>query len=275
MTKIIENPTISSLPFLKWAGGKRWLVKNYKEFFPKKYNAYIEPFLGSGSVFFHMHPTKAILSDVNSELITTYKVIQNSWQEVIEQLKIHQIHHSKEYYYTIRAQEPINDIDIASRMLYLNRTCFNAIYRVNKNGKFNVPIGTKNNVLLDTDNFKTLSTFLKNATILNTDFESTLLKAKDGDFVYVDPPYTVKHNDNGFVKYNENLFSWDDQIRLMKACAAAKERGAKIMISNADHESIHDIYQGFGQIEIVNRHSVIAASSDKRKRTTEVLILSV
>jgi len=275
MTKIIENPTIGSLPFLKWAGGKRWLVKNYNDFFPKKYNTYIEPFLGSGSVFFHMNPKKAILSDVNSELITTYKVIQNSWQEIVEQLKIHHMNHSKEYYYTIRAQEPIENIDIASRMLYLNRTCFNAIYRVNKNGKFNVPIGSKNNVILDADNFKNLSTILKNATILNTDFETTLSKAKKGDFVYVDPPYTVKHNDNGFIKYNENLFSWDDQIRLMNACTDAKNRGAIVMVSNADHESIHDIYKDFGKIEIVNRHSVIAASSDKRKRTTEVLIMSV
>jgi DNA adenine methylase len=133
-------------PFLKWAGGKRWLIKQCPSIFPEKYNTYIEPFLGSGSIFFFLEPKKAILSDINKDLINAYKIIKNTPDELYDILKEYHANHSKEFYYNIRDSEFSDDIHRAARFIYLNRTCWNGLYRVNRKGKFNVPIGTKTNV---------------------------------------------------------------------------------------------------------------------------------
>ncbi len=261
-------------PFLKWAGGKRWLVNSDQLGLPESYNNYIEPFLGGGAMFLQLAPHKAILSDLNADLINTYLVMRDSPQELVSELTLLQSRHSKEFYYQMRSQKFECKFDKAVQFLYLNRTCWNGLYRVNLQGNFNVPIGTKDNVILDSDDFIATSKILKNAIIKQCDFEETIESSEDGDFLFVDPPYTVQHNMNGFIKYNETLFSWEDQERLMKCLIEAKNRGAHILLTNADHESIRNLFADLGDYSSVSRHSVLAGKTEGRGSTTEAIFKS-
>lgn len=243
-------------PFLKWAGGKRWLVERQLEIFPTEIETYFEPFLGSGAVFFHLAPKRSVLSDINQELILTYRAIKEDWLSVQAHLEKHQRHHSKEYYYKVRSSQPRLLATKAARMLYLNRTCWNGLYRVNQRGRFNVPIGTKTDVLFDIESFPSLTKILKNAEILHSDFEAIINRAKKNDFVFVDPPYTVKHNHNGFIKYNETLFAWDDQLRLKDSVDRAVSRGARVLVTNAAHKSIQELYVDYTQIELARKNTL-------------------
>ncbi len=275
MTRIqIETVSARLTPFLKWAGGKRWLVANHASIFPKTYGRYIEPFLGSGAVYFHLRPTNALLTDVNSELINVYKVIRDEWKLLEQALIEHQTRHSSDYFYTIRAESPREKIDCAARFIYLNRTCWNGLYRVNRKGEFNVPRGTKDSVVLDSDNFEATSRCLRRATLKVADFEDSIDSARDGDFIFVDPPYTVKHNTNGFIKYNDKIFSWDDQIRLSNALMRASNRGVMIVMTNANHESVKDLYKNFNHFSL-SRHSVLAGMVEKRGATEELLVTNL
>jgi len=258
-------------PFIKWAGGKRWLTSSYSDVFPEFSGRYYEPFLGGGAVFFHLHPKVATVSDSNEWLISTYKAIRDGWKAVESHLYIHQENHCKEYYYRVRATRASDRFQRAAQFLYLNRTCWNGLFRVNLSGDFNVPIGTKNSILMN-DDFSAISKLLKGVDISNGDFEGYIDRAGENDFVFVDPPYTVKHNNNGFVKYNEKIFSWFDQERLRDSLLRAKRRGAIILATNADHASIHDLYSCGFQVEQVVRSSVLAGSSLYRGETTELLI---
>jgi DNA adenine methylase len=259
-------------PFLKWAGGKRWLVARHSSIFPSKYNRYFEPFLGSAAVFFYFRPENAVLSDANTSLIDTYRALVDDWSAVQAKLEIHHLKHSKDYYYEQRSRRLRNVASKAAQFIYLNRTCWNGLYRVNLKGKFNVPIGTKDSVLFADDDFNAVSCLLSNATLLAQDFEPTINLATTGDLLYVDPPYTVNHNLNGFLKYNETIFSWDDQLRLHAALLRARSRGVQIVVSNANHTSIRKLYKGFGSCHEVKRQSVLASDSNKRGPTTELLI---
>lgn len=262
-------------PFLKWAGGKRWFIHNHAHFLPQKFNRYIEPFLGAGSVFFYLEPKKAILGDLNPDLIATYKGVKRDWRRLLKLLNYHQLKHSDSYYYEMREEIPDDPIERAARLIYLNRTCFNGIYRVNLSGEFNVPKGTKNGIVLPDDNFEKAARILRRAQIKHSDFEKLIELAEEDDLIFADPPYTVRHNINGFIKYNEKLFSWADQERLAKALRRAKARGAKIVSTNANHESVRDLYdrKGFKLVE-VTRFSPISADSSNRKRFDELVILS-
>lgn len=259
-------------PFLKWAGGKRWLVQNHADLFPKKFNRYIEPFVGSGAVFFHLEPKDAILSDANGRLIEAYQAIKDNFKLVKKYLREHHKLHSKEHYYLTRSKVFRSRYTRAAQFIYLNRTCWNGLYRENKKGMFNVPIGTKTNVLLSTDDFEAVSKNLEGTELINQDFELTIQLAQDGDFVFVDPPYTVAHNNNGFVKYNQNIFSWDDQIRLSKCIANAKDRGASVIMTNANHESVRELYSEINDREVLSRRSVISGISKGRNSTSELLV---
>lgn len=179
--------------------------------------------------------------------------------------------HSADFYYEERKRQRTRPHTRAAQFLYLNRTCFNGLYRENLSGQFNVPIGTKTQVVLPDDDFEGASETLQTAKLVVSDFEDIILDAGKGDLVFLDPPYTTAHNKNGFVKYNQKIFSWDDQIRLKKAVGAAASRGAKILLTNADHESIHDLYNDLGTPQIVSRLSVISGRSSARGTTTEVL----
>lgn len=261
-------------PFLKWAGGKRWLLNKTNELLPDMSiaNRYLEPFLGGGSIFFHLEPETALLSDINDDLINTYSVIRDSWHDLFEILKRYHNKHSQDFYYRMRNYKPRTPINKAARFIYLNRTCWNGLYRVNKKGEFNVPIGTKTSVIFDYDNFEQISTLLKRASLEVCDFEVTINKAEENDFIFIDPPYTVKHNLNGFLKYNETIFSWQDQIRLKNAISRAISRGAKILVTNANHESIKELYNDFGNIHHLDRASVIAGKSEARGIYSELAI---
>jgi len=258
-------------PFLKWAGGKRWFTARYLDIVPKEYNRYIEPFVGSGALFFALEPREAIIGDINKPLIDTYLAIKENWQLVLEYLKEYSESHSKDYYYSVRSSSPASIHQRAARFIYLNRTCWNGLYRVNRAGKFNVPIGTKTNVLLDTDDFEQLAKILQITTIINSDFEAIIDSAQEDDFIFADPPYTVKHNNNGFVKYNEDMFSWEDQVRLRDAIVRATNRNVKILVTNANHASIVELYSSFKK-EVISRASVIAASSNNRGKYEELVI---
>lgn len=260
-------------PFLKWAGGKRWLINTRPDLFRFWEERYIEPFLGSGSVYFHIRPSRAILSDLNGDLIGAYKSVRERWDEVGHWLRYHANRHNKTYYYAVRDDNtPLNSAQEAARLIYLNRTCWNGLYRVNRAGRFNVPVGTKTKVLLGTDDFEAIADVLQGARLASCDFEVTIDHASEDDFIFVDPPYTVQHNLNGFIKYNEQLFSWDDQVRLRDALVRADRRGARILMTNADHRSIRDLYNGVFFLESVNRSSVLAGKGGSRGTVTELLI---
>lgn len=262
-------------PFLKWAGGKRWFVQKHADLLPTEFNRYIEPFLGGGSVFFHLQPPRSLLGDMNPDVIAAYSGIKHNWRGVVRSLQYHSRNHSDEHYYAVRGKKPTKAIPRASRMIYLNRTCFNGIYRVNLQGEFNVPRGTKNAVLLETDRFDEISKLLSGADIRLADFEELIEEASNGDFIFADPPYTVRHNFNGFVKYNEKLFSWQDQERLAAALIRAKSRGAHIVATNANHSSVRELYADHGfQLITTSRHSAISASANYRKQFDELIISS-
>lgn len=262
------------IPFLKWAGGKRWLVANHADIFPQAFDRYIEPFLGSGAVYFYLRPERALLTDVNCELINAYQVVRDKWKLLKGAMARHQDLHSDDYFYEMRANSPSGKVERAARFLYLNRTCWNGLYRVNRKGEFNVPRGTKNSVILDSDDFKALSERLKRTKLTVSDFEASINVAGEGDLLFVDPPYTVKHNNNGFVKYNDKIFSWDDQVRLRDALVRADGRGAMIVMTNANHESVRDLYDGFN-LYALSRQSVLAGLSAGRGATEELLVTNL
>ncbi|MEG0503666.1 MAG: Dam family site-specific DNA-(adenine-N6)-methyltransferase [Raoultibacter sp.] len=260
-------------PFLNWPGGKRWLVAQYKEYLPTDSQCHIEPFLGSGAAFFHCTPSSAVLADANVQLIETYDAIREDWEQVYQYLKQHHDSHCADYYYATREQNCTTRFARAAQFIYLNRTCFNGIYRVNRKGRFNVPIGSKKKVIHDDDDFALWAAALNNAEIKAQDFRETIKDACEGDFIYADPPYTVQHNNNNFVKYNEQIFSWEDQVELCKVLTDANDRGVNVLISNADHDSIWNLYcSEIWQVDKVERFSGLAASNSRRKRITEVLI---
>lgn len=258
-------------PFIKWAGGKRWLVESRSLKIPPYSGRYIEPFLGSGAIFFYAQPKKAILSDLNSRLIEVYLAIRDHWPRVEAELRKLQRLHNKEFYYQERSRKRRRSYTRAAQFLYLNRTCYNGLYRENLRGQFNVPIGTKDRIVFENENFSKISEALKECEILSCDFETTIDRAEAGDFVFADPPYTTAHNMNGFIKYNQNIFSWRDQIRLKEAISAAVSRGAKVMLTNADHINIRDLYDGMGSYHSMKRATVIAGQSQFRRNTTEAL----
>lgn len=260
------------LPFLKWAGGKRWLFAAGLASRLPPHVRYIEPFLGGGAGFFALAPSRALLSDINPEVVNVYEVVRDYPDQLRELLSRKHGAHSREHYYLERANRPADPVERAARTLYLNRTCWNGLYRLNKKGEFNVPIGTKSSVLLDTDDFEGASDRLRLAEIVCSDFEEIIDRAGPGDLIFADPPYTVKHNMNGFIKYNERLFAWDDQVRLRDALTRAVQRGARAVITNAHHASVLDLYAELGVHEIVERSSVISGSSRGRSETTELVI---
>ncbi|HWS28980.1 MAG TPA: Dam family site-specific DNA-(adenine-N6)-methyltransferase [Clostridia bacterium] len=262
-------------PFLKWPGGKRWLIANYRHIFPAAYNHYFEPFLGGGSAFFSLMPQQATISDINGELVNTYRVMARKPAQLREKLLQHQEHHSATHYYAVRANVPSDPIERAARFLYLNRTCFNGMYRVNQLGYFNVPIGTKQQFIDDVYLFEEYARILQQAHICTQDFVDTIRGANEGDLVFADPPYTIAHNQNSFIKYNEKLFSWKDQKRLLNALIRARDRGSIIIATNAYYPALKKMYEdNHFYTQALHRFSSISGLADGRGTQEELLVSS-
>lgn len=261
------------IPFLKWPGGKRWFVARHADLLPRTFGRYVEPFLGSGVVFFHMNPRAALLGDTNRELIETYDAVRRDPDGVLRHLRRHQRAHDHAHYYRVRDAAMRTPATRAARFIYLNRTCFNGIYRVNLDGTFNVPIGTKTAVLLDTDDFRGVARRLAGVVLRAGDFEQSIDQAAAGDLVFADPPYTVRHNNNGFVKYNEKLFTWDDQVRLAAALARAARRGVRVVATNAGHDDVRALYPpAIFACQSVTRYSAISSDCTTRRNYHELVI---
>ncbi|OIP78419.1 MAG: hypothetical protein AUK16_00245 [Parcubacteria group bacterium CG2_30_44_11] len=275
---IAEKPK----PFIKWVGGKRQLLKQFRlmnlyppEKFDARHGRYFEPFVGGGAVFFDLLPETAFLSDLNNELVTTYNVIKSDVENLIKSLKKHKL--DKEYFLKVRAQDPLTltPLNVASRFIFLNRTCFNGMYRVNSKGGFNVPYGKYTNPLIcDEVNLRKASKVLKNVEIANQDYKEVLKKAKKGDFIYFDPPYYPVNKTSSFTSYTKEAFLDREQTELRDTFVELHKRGCFVMLSNSDTPFINDIYSEPKGLRITKVEAGRAINSDatKRGKITEVLV---
>lgn len=262
-------------PFLRWAGSKRRLLSQIVPLLPSEYDRYIEPFAGSGALFLRLAPKIAILNDACEPLIETWRAVRDDPDGVWEAATRRPL--NSEQYYLARAERPLTAVERAGRFIYLNRGAFNGLYRVNKSGAFNVPWGApKTANIIEKTHLQAVAQLIasSSAEFHSGDFESQVAQAGAGDLVFVDPPYVTGHNNNGFIAYNESIFSWSDQIRLAGSIRAASSRGADVFVSNAKHPAVVELYSGL-DVATLTRPSTIAAASNKRGRVEEVLMYKV
>lgn len=261
-------------PFLKWVGGKRSIMKTLLENVPTDFNDYFEPFVGGGALFFELLPKSALLSDINSNLISAYSFIKKNPTPLIELLINHQSSHNENHYYEMRRQLKAEDtLEMTARFIYLNKTCFNGLYRENKKGEFNVPIGNYDNPLIaDKSNIMACHSILKHPKIVicRLSFTESLLLPKKNDFVYLDPPYH-KVSTSSFTRYNQNDFDENKQIILRDNCVKLHNNGVKFMLSNSDTPFINDLYKDF-DIKVIGVNRAINSDATKRGKVNEVLI---
>ena len=283
------------VPFIKWVGGKRQLINELVERMPKTYNTYHEPFIGGGALFFHVSPKKAIISDLNKELITTYKVVKANISRLREYLLLMEYGHyvvsdsgklSTPFYNKIREIDR-NDITdkynlnskdsnelIASRFIYMNKNNFNGLYRVNSSGFFNVPCKHKSSQkTFDWENLKKINKYLKNSDIKiqNKSFSKTINQISKNDFIYLDPPYDYEEKQSGFDSYNKESFGQKGQIELAEYCKKLDKIGAKFMLSNHNTKLINSLYKKFN-ISIVSAKRLVGGKGSSRKNVEEVII---
>lgn len=258
-------------PFLKWAGSKRYLLPEILPRLPTKINTYFEPFVGGGAVFFALAADKrfkhAVLGDSSEELVGTYYVLRDSVDDVVQQLKVHSRKHSEKYFYEVRAQPRS-----AARMIYLNRTCFNGLYRVNRKGQFNVPFGRYTNPkICDEENLRAVSATLRSVGLLLGDFERSTIRARRGDAVYFDPPYAPVSETANFTAYTAGGFGPADQERLRDVAKKLIDRGVHVLLSNSDTPFVRKLYKGF-KIEKVEAPRRVNSKGGKRGNVGELLI---
>ena len=272
--RIVDIPR----PFMKWAGGKRQLLDQIDPFLPAGLNMYIEPFVGGGALFFYLLPENAVLMDNNPVLINAYRVIKDHVDELIGLLRQHK--NESDYYYRMRNADRLpefkgwSDIERASRTIYMNRCCYNGLYRVNSKGQFNVPFGKyKNPNFCDEENLRAVSKALKNVEIINDSFERCLEFANEKTFIYLDPPYMPLSKTASFTGYTKEDFGEDDQIALFRVFRTLDERGCKIMLSNSYHKFILDLYRDY-RIETLRARRSINSDASKRGSVREVLIMN-
>lgn len=266
-------------PILKWVGGKRQLLPEIRKYIPKKFTTYYEPFVGGGAVLFDIQPQKAIINDVNSELINLYQVVKDDVEALIEDLAKHK--NEADYFYEVRAwdREPaiynkLTNIERASRIHYLNKTCYNGLFRVNQAGQFNSPFGRyKNPNIENSITLRAVSKYFNEANIefKNTDFEESVKGIRKGAFVYFDPPYDPVSDSSNFTGYAKGGFNRDEQIRLKSLCDRLNERGVKFLLSNASTDFILELYKDY-KIEIIQAKRAINSNGDARGEVDEVLV---
>ena len=268
-------PTIE--PFVRWAGGKTWLIPHMPTIVGDLHiEHYHEPFLGGGAIYFSMeHAKRSYLSDANSQLINTYIQVRDNPEELIEFFM--QLPNTEDDYYRIRAEITGDDtVENAARFLYLNQTSYNGLYRVNREGRYNVPYGFRANWVYDPERIRAASLRLQNTRISTGDFEVNKYRIKENDLVFLDPPYTVSHNNNGFIAYNQKLFSLEDQQRLKRFIEYIKAKGAFYILTNAAHETIREIFltQGDRIVEL-QRNSLIGGRNAARAAIPEYIFTNI
>jgi len=262
-------------PFLRWAGSKRYVLEHIVDVLPKHYNTYFEPFLGSAALFFLLQPSRAVLSDTAAELVATYRALRENVNTIINYLS--PLKPRKRLYYQIRDKRSAGRLKRAAEFIYLNKTCWNGLYRVNAKGEFNVPFGApQSDFIADPQNLRACVSALSltDISLDVCDFEESVQKCKPGDLVYFDPPYITGHSNNGFVEYNETIFSWKDQIRLATVARGLADNGVHVIVSSADHQQVLELYRDFS-VNRFERNSTLAGDSSKRRRVSEVLLCSV
>lgn len=278
------SETAEAKPFVKWVGGKRQLLSEIARHAPKlsRIATYHEPFLGGGAVFFHLvaegvvEPRRAVLTDSNERLIRTYRGIQRNVEKVIERLHRYKQKHGKSFYLKLRA-EPIDqaeDFEVAAWFIYLNRTGYNGLYRVNSKNGFNVPFGDyKNPNICDEDNLRACALALRGATLEVTGFDSVVERARRGDFVYFDPPYIPLTATSKFTDYTSEGFADADQVRLRDIALGLKRRGVKVLLSNSSAQRVYDLYQESFRCEEVDARRSVNCKPNGRGRIPELLIV--
>lgn len=270
-------------PFVKWAGGKRQLIPILNENLPKSFGTYHEPFLGGGALLFHIltqkQEQKCSISDLNSDLVLTYTTIRDRIDDLIISLKKHEKNYqkdSKSYYYHVRENTPKNEIEKTSRLLFLNRTCFNGLYRVNNKGKFNVPLGKYSNPnIVNEDNLRSVSKILQlsKVSIQCRDFESVQRSAKKDDLIYFDPPYQPVSKTSNFTSYTNKDFTYDDLSRLFDLCTKLDEKGCKVLLSNSNSEEVSEMFSKKPwKTNKIQANRSINSNSKKRTGHFELLI---
>jgi DNA adenine methylase len=263
---------------IKWAGGKKQLLEQFKKFFPKKIERYFEPFVGGGTVAFfllkdHLEIKKIYLSDINQELIITYNAVKNNIENLVNLLKKYKLKHDKEFYYKIRAEDvkKLTPVQIAARFIYLNRTCFNGLYRVNSKGGFNVPIGSyQNPTICNEEDLREISKLLQKDDIVVAQFYDAVKKAKKGDFVYFDPPYYPVKKDS-FTTYTKDGFLEKEQEKLKEAFVSLDKKGCKVMLSNSDTPFIRNLYKDY-KINTVLATRMINCDGKNRGKINELVV---
>ncbi len=261
-------------PILKWAGGKAALIKQFVPYFPESsaYQRYFEPFLGGASIFFHLQPKQSHLFDLNADLIELYTLVRDDVQSVIAALAPH--FNDRAYFEQVRAQDTstLTGPERAARFIFLNRTCYNGLFRVNSRGQFNVPFGKyKNPTICDTEGLWAASAALQNAHLAVADFETSLAECRAGDFIYFDPPYAPLSTTSSFISYTKQGFNADDQRRLADLFRELDRRGCLLMLSNSSAPLIYELYQDFIRHEVAARRA-INSKIDGRGSVTELLV---
>lgn len=271
-------------PFLKWAGGKAQLLGQFEAFFPRSIRSYCEPFVGGGAVFFHLKARfprmRAVLCDNNPELINCYQVVRDQLEELMAGLDEHREQfraRGREYYYAVRDQHKLTkNVARAARMIFLNKTCYNGLWRVNARGRFNVPIGSyrpERVSLYDSSNLAAASAALQDVELAVRDFRRTLDQAQGGDFIYVDPPYYPLSRTANFTSYTQEEFGHAEQKELAELFAAAARRGARLMLSNSDTPITRQLYAEF-HLRTVQARRAVNCDAAKRGRISELVALS-
>lgn len=272
--KTLFKKSISASPFLKWVGGKSQLLNDLVKYIPGNYNKYIEPFVGGGALFFNLAPNTAIINDSNEELMNAYKVVRDDVEGLIDLLQTYD--YEKDFYYMIRAQSPValSEIERAARLIYLNKTCFNGLYRVNQKNEFNVPMGRYSNpTICNEEKLIAASKALQNTTIECGDYKKVLTKyASKGDLIYIDPPYHPISSYSDFKRYTKESFYQEDQIILRDFIYELKEKGCFVIASNSHCDFILDLYKDF-DIKVVNAKRQINKIAERRNSVNEVIIL--
>ena len=267
--------------FVKWAGGKHQLLNQFEPLFPKRFNRYFEPFVGGGAVAFYIlqkfKPKEVFLSDINEELINAFNIIKNDVDRLIVELKQHKEYHSansKSYFYEIRKVAPkdLPELERAARFIYLNRTCFNGLYRVNSSGQFNVPIGSyKNPDVIQEEKLKKISNLLQNVTLKVMSFEKVLNSAQKDDFIYFDPPYYPLKRGKSFTTYTKDKFLEEEQKQLAEVFKKLDKRGCSVMLSNSDMEFVKELYPTY-DISVVKARRLINSQANGRGEINEIVV---